>query len=267
MFRSLQSLEILDLSRNYLSGFLPTVLAELPGSLHINISFNNFEDLIPYGKAFENIAIKELRGNKGLCSNITGLQLCESPQLSRNHINVKGLNLVLIIVLPLLGSFILLCAFFGAHKICQQRKRKTTENVVHADLFSISTFDGKAMYRELLKANEDFSKIFYIGEGGYGSLYKAMVPPSKLVAVKRLHLLPKKVMEEEAKELDSEKRVNIIKGLAHALSFMHHDCSPSIVHGDISSNNVLLDLEYEARVSVFGIAKFIRKDSDTITEK
>ena len=74
MFRSLQSLDILDLSRNYLSGFLPTVLAELPGSLHINISFNNFDDLIPYGKAFENIAIEELRGNKGLCSNITGLQ-------------------------------------------------------------------------------------------------------------------------------------------------------------------------------------------------
>ena len=134
--------------------------------------------------------------------------------MSRNHIKVKGLNLVLIIVLPLLGSFILLCAFFGAHKICQQRKRKTTENVVHADLFSISTFDGKAMYRELLKANEDFSKIFYIGEGGYGSLYKAMVPPSKLVAVKRLHLLPKKVyfnsFLNEIRALANIKHRNIV---------------------------------------------------------
>ncbi|KAI3755114.1 hypothetical protein L1987_54910 [Smallanthus sonchifolius] len=27
---------------------------------------------------------------------------------------------------------------------------------------------------------------------------------------------------------------------------MHHDCSPAIIHRDISSKNILLDLEYEA---------------------
>nr|XP_027120346.1 MDIS1-interacting receptor like kinase 2-like [Coffea arabica] len=63
-------------------------------------------------------------------------------------------------------------------------------------------------------------------------------------------------IDEQAKELDWEKRVNIIKGVAQALSYMHHDCSPSIVQQDVSSNNVLLDLEYEARVSDFGTAKF-----------
>ncbi|XP_027166043.1 MDIS1-interacting receptor like kinase 2-like [Coffea eugenioides] len=314
-FRSFQSLEILDISHNNLSGFLPNALAELPGYLHIDISFNNLEGPIPYGRAFKNITIEELRGNKGLCGNITGLQACRSPQLSMKRVKDKGLNLVLVIVLPLLGSLILLCAFFGALKICRQRERKTTENVVDADLFSISTFDGKAMYREILKATEDFSEIFCIGEGGYGSVYKAMLPPGNLVAVKRLHLLPEKVyfnsflneiraltnikhrnivklygfcsnstnsflvyeylergslakifsMEEEAKELDWEKRVNIIKGVAHALSYMHHDCTPSIVHRDISSNNVLLDSEYEARVSDFGTAKFLRKDSSNWT--
>ncbi|XP_027164367.1 MDIS1-interacting receptor like kinase 2-like isoform X1 [Coffea eugenioides] len=314
-FRSLQSLEILDLSHNYLSGFLPKALAELPGSLHINISFNNFEGPIPYGKAFKNITIEELRGNKGLCGNITGLQVCESPQLSRKHVNGKGFNLVLVIVLPLLGSLLLLCAFFGALKVCRQRKRKTTENVEDADLFSITTYDGKAMYREIIKATEEFSEIFCIGEGGFGSVYKTVLPPSNLVAVKRLHLLPEKVyfdsflneiraltnikhrnivklygfcstskhsllvyeylergslakifsVDEEAKELDWEKRVNIIKGVAHALSYMHHDCTPSIVHRDISSNNVLLDSEYEARLSDFGTAKFLRKDSSNWT--
>ncbi|GKB25016.1 MDIS1-interacting receptor like kinase 2-like protein [Tanacetum coccineum] len=48
--------------------------------------------------------------------------------------------------------------------------------------------------------------------------------------------------------LDWTKRANIIKGIAHALSYMHHDCSPPIVHRDISSKNILLDLEYEACV-------------------
>ncbi|XP_038717387.1 MDIS1-interacting receptor like kinase 2-like [Tripterygium wilfordii] len=67
--------------------------------------------------------------------------------------------------------------------------------------------------------------------------------------------------DEEAKELDWCKRMNVIKGVSHALSYMHHDCSTPIVHRDISSKNVLLDLEYEAHVSDFGVAKLLKLDS------
>ena len=49
-----------------------------------------------------------------------------------------------------------------------------------------------------------------------------------------------------------EEEANVIKGLANALSFMHHDHSQPIIHRDLSSNNVLLDLDYEAHVSNFG---------------
>ncbi|KAM3342531.1 hypothetical protein P3S68_027497 [Capsicum galapagoense] len=59
--------------------------------------------------------------------------------------------------------------------------------------------------------------------------------------------------------------MNIIKGVAYALSYMHLDCSPPIVHRDISSSNVLLDSEYEARVSDFGIAKLLKPDSSNCT--
>jgi serine/threonine protein kinase len=71
--------------------------------------------------------------------------------------------------------------------------------------------------------------------------------------------------EEEAKELDWSRRVNIIKGVAHALAYMHHDCSPPIVHRDISSKNVLLDSDYEAHVSDFGTAKLLKLDSSNLT--
>ncbi|VVA39321.1 PREDICTED: MDIS1-interacting receptor like [Prunus dulcis] len=71
--------------------------------------------------------------------------------------------------------------------------------------------------------------------------------------------------DDEAKELGWSKMVNIVKGVAHALSCMHHDCLPPIVHRDISSNNILLDSEYEACVSDFGIAKFLNLDSANCT--
>jgi serine/threonine protein kinase len=42
------------------------------------------------------------------------------------------------------------------------------------------------------------------------------------------------------------RRINIVAGVANALSYMHHDSSPPIIHRDISSKTILLDVEYEA---------------------
>ena len=71
--------------------------------------------------------------------------------------------------------------------------------------------------------------------------------------------------EEEAKKLDWGTRVNNIKGVAHALSYMHHDFSPRIVHRDISSNSILLDSQYEAHISYFDTTKLLKLDSSNHT--
>ncbi|KAI3889365.1 hypothetical protein MKX03_024456 [Papaver bracteatum] len=70
---------------------------------------------------------------------------------------------------------------------------------------------------------------------------------------------------EQAVEFDWIKRIRFIKGTADALAYMHHNCIPAIVHRDISSNNVLLDFEYEARVSDFGTARILKPDSSNWT--
>ena len=69
----------------------------------------------------------------------------------------------------------------------------------------------------------------------------------------------------EAVDLDWAKRANIIKVIAHALSYMHHECIPTIVHRDISSNNILLNFELEAFVSDFGMTRLLDLNSSSQT--
>ncbi|KAI4332715.1 hypothetical protein L6164_017600 [Bauhinia variegata] len=66
---------------------------------------------------------------------------------------------------------------------------------------------------------------------------------------------------KETLELDWLKRVEIVRDVAQALSYMHHDCSPPIIHRDISSKNILLSSNLEAHVSDFGTARFLKLDS------
>uniref|UniRef100_A0A8I6YNR1 non-specific serine/threonine protein kinase n=1 Tax=Hordeum vulgare subsp. vulgare TaxID=112509 RepID=A0A8I6YNR1_HORVV len=71
--------------------------------------------------------------------------------------------------------------------------------------------------------------------------------------------------KETIAELDWIRRLNIINDISHALSYMHHDCFEPIVHRDISSNNILLDLEFRACISDFGIAKILSADDSNCT--
>ncbi|KAF7847900.1 hypothetical protein BT93_L2468 [Corymbia citriodora subsp. variegata] len=67
----------------------------------------------------------------------------------------------------------------------------------------------------------------------------------------------------EAVELDWSKRVDLIRDIAHALSYMHHDCARPIIHRDISSNNILLNSKMQGFVSDFGTARLLDHDSSS----
>ncbi|KAK9023113.1 hypothetical protein V6N11_003343 [Hibiscus sabdariffa] len=58
--------------------------------------------------------------------------------------------------------------------------------------------------------------------------------------------------------LQWERRYSIAVEAAKGLCYLHHDCSPLIIHRDVKSNNILLDENYEAHVADFGLAKFLQ---------
>ncbi|XP_077220133.1 leucine-rich receptor-like protein kinase family protein [Tasmannia lanceolata] len=54
-----------------------------------------------------------------------------------------------------------------------------------------------------------------------------------------------------------ETRYRVALEAAKGLCYLHHDCSPLIIHRDVKSNNILLDSDFEAHVADFGLAKFL----------
>ncbi|XP_051130960.1 probable LRR receptor-like serine/threonine-protein kinase At2g24230 [Andrographis paniculata] len=57
-------------------------------------------------------------------------------------------------------------------------------------------------------------------------------------------------------------RHKIALGTARALAFLHHGCSPPIIHRDVKASSVYLDSNLEPRLSDFGLAKIFGNGLD-----
>jgi Leucine-rich repeat (LRR) protein/tRNA A-37 threonylcarbamoyl transferase component Bud32 len=68
-------------------------------------------------------------------------------------------------------------------------------------------------------------------------------------------------------DLEWPIRHQIALGIAQGLAYLHHDLLPPIIHRDIKSTNILLDVNNQPKVADFGIAKVLQarggKDSTT----
>nr|XP_043620309.1 putative receptor-like protein kinase At3g47110 [Erigeron canadensis] len=63
-------------------------------------------------------------------------------------------------------------------------------------------------------------------------------------------------------KLDLFQRINILIDVASALDYLHNQCLPTVVHGDIKPNNILLDNDMMAHVGDFGLAKLFGTNSN-----
>ncbi|CAA0410824.1 putative L-type lectin-domain containing receptor kinase II.1 RLK-Pelle-L-LEC family [Arabidopsis thaliana] len=160
-------------------------------------------------------------------------------------------------------------------------------------------------FRILYKATKGFRENQLLGAGGFGKVYKGILPSGTQIAVKRVyhdaeqgmkqyvaeiasmgrlrhknlvHLLgycrrkgelllvydymPNGSLDDylfhknKLKDLTWSQRVNIIKGVASALLYLHEEWEQVVLHRDIKASNILLDADLNGKLGDFGLARF-----------
>ncbi|KAL1322368.1 probable serine/threonine-protein kinase At1g01540 [Arachis ipaensis] len=62
-------------------------------------------------------------------------------------------------------------------------------------------------------------------------------------------------------------RMNIILGTARGLAYLHEGLEPKVVHRDVKSSNILIDRQWNSKVSDFGLAKLLCSENSYITTR
>ncbi|GER55103.1 protein kinase superfamily protein [Striga asiatica] len=138
---------------------------------------------------------------------------------------------------------------------------ESTNNIIAAQTFT---------YRELATATKNFRQEYMLGEGGFGRVYKDRLENTgQMVAVKQLDrnglqvnqeflvevLMLSLLHHENLPPLPWFTRMKIALHAAKGLEYLHVKANPPVIYRDLKSSNILLDREYNTRLSDFGLAK------------
>ncbi|RWW66210.1 hypothetical protein BHE74_00026435, partial [Ensete ventricosum] len=270
------SLKILNLSSNRLNGSIPIELSRISNLDTLNVSYNSFVGDVPTGNNFSRFSpdrYKLIRGNYYSVFTV----LCAAASVSKAAIWGIALGALLILLVVLVAA----CRPHKPPPFPDGSINKPVNNI-SPKLVILHMNMALHVYEDIMRMTENLSEKYIIGYGASSTVYKCVLKNCKPVAIKRLYShYPHNLKEFETeletvgsikhrnlkvallaatgptkkKKLEWDARLRIALGAAQGLAYLHHDCSPRIIHRDVKSSNILLDKDYEAHLTDFGIAK------------
>ncbi|OVA14790.1 Protein kinase domain [Macleaya cordata] len=288
----LSNIKYLDLSNNNLIGSIPQQLGDCSKLMSLNLSTNKFNGNIPLqmGSLYSLSIMLDLSHNEligEIPSNLKKLSSLESLNLSHNKLygsipssfdSMLSLMVVDVSYNELSGPIPDMKAFGEAPFDALKNNKGGCGRVFRAELSTGQIVAIKKLHSyedsEMTDLKSFETEICSLTEIRHRNIVKLLGICYN--SEQRISFLVYEYFQrgslgkilgdgQQATEFDWMKRVRFIKGVANALAYMHHDCKPPLVHRDITSNNILLDSNYEARVSDFGTARLLKPDSSNWT--
>ncbi|KAI3442352.1 Protein kinase domain-containing protein [Psidium guajava] len=239
-------LNYLNLSRNHLSGSIPSSISTMQSLTSVDFSYNNLSGLVPGTGQFSYFNYTSFSNPSNTCQGAT---LC-------------SVKLLLVIGLLVCSIIFAIVAIIKARSL----KKASDARAWKFSAFQRLDFSCEDVLDSLKEDN-------IIGKGGAGIVYKGAMPNGDQVAVKgflrwgegllmihgfnaEIQTLGKNQAQAHCKaagfllkprnqssggHLIWSLRYKIALEAAKGLCYLHHDCSPLIVHRDVKSNNILLD--------------------------
>ncbi|WOG96044.1 hypothetical protein DCAR_0415374 [Daucus carota subsp. sativus] len=143
---------------------------------------------------------------------------------------------------------------------------------------------------ELKKATNNYAADRILGQGGYGVVYKGILPDDRVVAIKKskvliltqvnhrnvvkllgccleceVPLLLYEFVSNGMSWLSWEDRLRIAAESSGALAYLHSAASIPIIHRDVKLANILVDDHHVAKISDFGASRLIPMDQTQVT--
>ncbi|CAL5366228.1 unnamed protein product [Camellia sinensis] len=291
---SLETLRIkeLDLVNNNLSGEIPVYLESFTFLQNLNLSFNNFEGVVPTQGVFSNASAISVVGNSKLCGGVVELKL---PKCNFKVDEKRRSNSALTLALSIPFGLVRLALLGYVMNLFRFRKRR----------------------KDIPSATDGFSSFNLIGVGSFGFVYKGVIN-GRIVAVKVLNLLRHGALKsfvsecealrnirhrnlvnvlmacstvdyqghdfkalvyefmvngsleewlhptcnedlsnEEFRKLNLFQRLNIVIDIVCALNYLYNHGQTPIIHCDLKPSNILLDKDMTGQVGDFGLVKFL----------